>query len=200
MGLLLLLFVPFLAACDEENPFQSVTPGVLTGTDQVWELALDGFPSAWDFRRGERFFLQGDRFLDSPQTFSTRGSWVLGSRSDGTLVFLAFEVLVPNRSSLIVGIIDLTEQSGVTDFDAVARVPGGGYSNARDSTGVPVVEGHVYAFRVAQLNAAGSPLNYAKVEVIDVDREIPDDPDSRFVRFRWAYQRQPLNRNVEVGE
>ncbi|MDX1623997.1 MAG: hypothetical protein R3199_08445 [Gemmatimonadota bacterium] len=190
----LALLVALAAACEEENPFRNQPAIVTSGMDRVWELDLDGFPSGFDFTTGTRFFVG----TTEPRTSS--GSWVLAARADGTLVFRAFSTLAPRLSLVRTGIQDLTERQGVRSFEAVTEVPGDGYSASDDSTGVAVVEGHVYAFQIRRIRPGFAPINFAKLEVVSVEREFPDDPRSRSVRFRWAYQTQPLNRNVTVEE
>ena len=177
------------SGCDEDNPFRNVTSIVTTGESQVWEFALPGFPSAWDFPSGQRIFIGADGFSSSV------GNWLLDSRSDGTLILRPFSSLV-DVSLTRTGIRDL----GPVDFHSVIEVPDNGYSAIDDSTGVPVVEGHVYAFRISRLSAGVIPINYAKVRIIEVGTEFSDDPRSRFVRFEWSYQSQPLNRRVEEQE
>lgn len=177
-----------LAGCDEGNPFRNTTPGVSSGTDQVWELALAGFPSGWAFSTGERFFV-------GTSATPSNGAFVLDAGDDGTLVFRAFSDLAPGQSVVRTDVQDLTETRDAGSFESVTTVPEGGYQDAAE-----VVEGHVYAFRLATLGSSLVPLNYAKLEVIDLDREVASDPDSRFIVFRWAYQRQPLNRNVQVPD
>lgn len=175
------------SACDEENPFRTVAPVINGGDAQVWELALPGFPSGWDFPAGERFF------VGTSEIGSTFGTWVLDSRADGTLIFRPFSTLAPDLSFIRTGIIDL----GSVPFDAVESAPGGGYSSVNDPAGVPVIEGHTYAFRISFVATGGVvPINYAKLSVIDVDQEFAGDPNSRFIRFEWAYQVQPLNRRL----
>ncbi|CAN5264988.1 hypothetical protein BH18GEM1_BH18GEM1_04240 [soil metagenome] len=175
-----------LAACGDENPFDTQPPDVTSGDSQVWELALPAFPSGWDFRTAQRLFIGA---TDIPGVV---GTWVLDERADGTLVFVPFSVVAPGQSLVRTGIADL----GSVPFESVEEVPGDGYSATSDSSGVAVIEGHVYAFRILIQGLAGSPINYAKLEVITVGQELPDDPRSRFVRFRWAYQVQPLNQRV----
>ena len=176
-----------LAACDDENPFRNTTPLVLEGSGQIWELGAEGLPSGWDFIAGRRFFV-GTTSLDR-----FNGSFVLAARPDGTLVFRSFSTIAPEIASVRTGIQDL----GAISFASVVEAPAEGYSAVTDSTGVPVVEGHVYAFRLARTLTAVVALNYAKLEVIEVGLEDPGDPRSRFVRFRWTLQNQPLNRRVE---
>jgi len=175
-------------ACGEDNPFRDINASVIDGTDQVWEVDAGDFPSVWSFSQGRRFF------LGSGELGSFDGTWVLDARADGTLVFRPFSTVVPALSAVRTGIRDL----GPTAFESVQEVPDGGYSDVNDSTGVAVVQDHVYAFRVSQIGASVIPINYAKLQVLEVDRQDPDDPLSRFVRFRWAYQAQPLNRRVVV--
>lgn len=187
-GRLLLAGVLALAAgpsCDEDNPFRSINPNVTTGESQIWELSLAGFPSGWDFAIEERLFIGTGGFG------STRGSWLLDSRSDGTLILRSFSSLT-DFTAVRTGIQDL----GAIDFDTVIDVPEGGYSSVEDSTGVPAVEGHVYAFRISLLTGGAIPINYAKLRILETGTEFPGDPRSRFVRFQWSYQRQPLNRRV----
>lgn len=172
-------------ACDDDNPFRNVTPDVTTGESQVWELSLSGFPSGWDFATAERLFIGTGGFG------SSRGSWLLDARPDGTLILRSFSSLT-DFTLVRTGIQDL----GPIDFDTVIEVPDGGYSSVDDSTGVPVVEGHVYAFRVSLLTSGAIPINFAKLRIIEAGPEFADDPRSRFVRFEWSYQRQPLNRRV----
>jgi hypothetical protein len=54
----------------------------------------------------------------------------------------------------------------------------------------------VYAFRITNQQGGIVPINYAKLGVTQVGNEFPSQPGSRFVRFQWAYQVQPLNRRV----
>lgn len=174
-------------ACGDDNPFRTVEPVVNEGDDQVWELALPGFPSGWDFAAGERFF------VGTSQIGNTSGTWVLDSRGDGTLILRSFSTLAPNLSFVRTGIIDL----GAVPFDTVDRAPAGGYSSVNDSDGVPAIEGHTYAFRISFIATGGVvPINYAKLSVIEVGQEFAGDPNSRFIRFEWAYQVQPLNRQL----
>lgn len=180
-----------VAACDEANPFRGTEPFVRTGSSTVWELDLAGFPSAFDFAIGTRFF------VGTTPSGTFDGAWVLDARSDGTLVFRPFSTLVPGLSLNRTGIRDM----GPISFDGLTEAPGSGYSDASDSTGVPVVQGHVYAFRVSRLGVGTLvPVNYGKLEATRVDRQFPDDPSSRFVEFRWAYQLQPQNRSLVVEE
>lgn len=180
-----------VAACDEDNPFQNVPPFVIDGTSQVWELELEGFPSAFNLGTGSRFFVGVDDLgpIDA--------MWVLAAREDGTLVFRPFStVVVPAFSLLRVGIQDM----GPVSFESVTEAPDSGYSNVSDSTGVPVIEGHVYTFRITQLGTIPTQINFAKLDVIEVGRQFPEDPRSRFIRFRWAFQVQPLNRTLVVED
>lgn len=176
-------------ACDEENPFRNTTPRVTSGEGQVWELALDGFPSGWAVSSGTRFFV-------GTATTPTNGTWVLDADEDGELVFRPFSEVAPGLSVVRFGVLDLTESQGTQTFEAVSTAPESGYA----SDPVEVVEGHVYAFRVTSLRGVVVPINYGKLEVIDVGQEFPGDPRSRFIVFRWAYQSQPLNRDVTVEE
>ncbi|HUF89275.1 MAG TPA: hypothetical protein VMR66_04775 [Gemmatimonadota bacterium] len=178
-----------LFACGDENPFRNTTPQVTTGEAQVWELGLPAFPSGWDFPSAQRIFLGTDEFG------SATGTFFLDARADGTLVFRPFSTfLAPGLSGVRAGIRDL----GSVPFESVEEVPEGGYSDVNDSTGVAVQQGHVYAFRISRQQGQIVPINYAKLEVVQVGSEIPGEPRSRFVRFRWAYQLQPLNRRVAV--
>lgn len=185
-GALLLLGLGAGAACDDGNPFRNVSPDVSTGESQVWELGLSGFPSGWDFPRAERLFIGSGGFG------SSIGNWLLDARADGTLILRSFSSLT-DRTLVRTGIQDL----GPVDFDMVIEVPESGYSAVDDSTGVPAVEGHVYGFRISQLSTGVIPINFAKLRIIETGVESPGDPRSRFVRFEWSYQRQPLNRRVE---
>lgn len=176
----------FTAACDEDNLFRNTTPIIESGSGQVWELALPAFPSAWDFPSGQRFF------VGTTQIGSVTGSWALDSRADGTLIFRPFSTLVPELSLIRTGILDL----GAVSFESVTEAPDGGYSDVADSTGVPVVQGHVYAFRLTQIGGGLVPVNFAKLLVTRVEQEFPEDQRSRFIEFQWAYQVQPLNRTL----
>lgn len=176
-----------IVACDEDNPFRNTRPLVFGATDQIWELGTQGFPSGWDFISGQRFFV-GTTSLDR---FS--GTVVLASRPDGTLVFRGFSTIAPEIANVRTGIQDL----GALSFESVREVPDGGYSAVDDTTGVPVVEGHVYAFRMTRIGGVVVPINFAKLVAIEVGTQIPGDPRSRFVRFEWKFQNQPLNRRVE---
>jgi hypothetical protein len=60
---------------------------------------------------------------------------------------------------------------------------------------VAVEAGHVYAFRITRQQGGIVPINYAKLGVIEIGTEFPGQ-QSRFVRFLWSYQVQPLNRRV----
>ncbi|MGH7571045.1 MAG: hypothetical protein ACREMK_04280 [Gemmatimonadota bacterium] len=180
----LLLLIAGLG-CDEDNPFRNVASVVSTGESQVWELALPGFPSAWDFPTEQRLFIGAGGFS------STLGNWVLDGRADGTLILRPFSSLV-EFALVRTGIQDL----GPIEFDSVIEVPEAGYSAVDDSTGVAVVEGHVYAFRISRISSGVIPINYAKLRIIEAGTEFLDDPRSRFVRFEWSYQSQPLNRRV----
>jgi hypothetical protein len=171
--------------CDEDNPFRNVSPDVTTGESQVWELALGGFPSGWDFPSERQLFIGSGGFS------TTVGNWLLAARADGTLILRSFSSLV-DFTSVRTGIQDL----GTVDFESVVEVPDGGYSAIDDSTGVVAVEGHVYAFRISLLRTGVIPINYAKLRIIEIGTQFPDDPRSRFVRFEWSYQEQPLNRRV----
>lgn len=182
----ILVLAPTMA-CDEQNPFRNTSPLVTDGTGQVWELALEGFPSGWIFSTGRRFFV-------GTGPVPSNGTWVLDALDDGSLVFRQFEDVAPGLSLARTGILDLTEADGTQTFEAVRTVPASGYVDDP----VAVVEGHVYAFRITQLGGIVVPINYGKLEVIEVGREDPADPRSRFVAFRWAYQHQPLNRDVAV--
>jgi hypothetical protein len=173
-------------ACDEDNPFRSVVPVVNEGDSEVWELALPEFPSGWDFAVGERFF------IGTTEIGSTFGTWVLDSRTDGTLILRPFSTLAPGLSLIRTGIIDL----GAVPFDTVEIAPAGGYSSVSDPAGVPVIEGHTYAFRISFITGGVVPINYAKLSVIDLGQEFAGNPSSRFIRFEWAYQVQPLNRRL----
>lgn len=180
-----------IAACGEDNPFRNEPPFVLVGTSQVWELELEGFPSAFSLGTGLRFFVGVD------DLGPVDAMWVLAAREDGTLVFRPFSTLVvPAFSLLRVGIRDM----GAVSFESVAEAPDGGYSDVNDSTGVPVIEGHVYTFRITQLGTIPTRTNFAKLEVIEVGQQFPEDPRSRFIRFRWAFQVQPLNRTLVVED
>lgn len=184
---LVLVVAAALAGCDDENPFRNVTPQVLEGESQLWELGLPAFPSGWSFDTARRFFVGTD------EVAGASGSFLLDARPNGTLVFRAFSTfLAPGLSSIRTGIQDL----GAVPYESVEEVPDGGYSEVDDSTGVPVEAGHVYAFRITSPRAGILAINYAKLAVIEVGTEFPGQPDSRFVRFRWSYQVQPLNRRV----
>ena len=187
VGRLLVLVATLLAACDDENPFRNTTPQVFEGESQLWELGLPAFPSGWDFASAQRIFVGTDEIGGSTGTF------LLDARPNGTLVFRAFSTfLAPGLSGVRTGIQDL----GAVPFESVEEVPDGGYSDVNDSTGVPVEAGHVYAFRISRSQGGIVPINYAKLAVLEVGTEFPGQPASRFARFRWAYQVQPLNRRV----
>ena len=177
------------AACDEQNPFRTIPEDVRTGASQLWELGLEGFPSAYDIPTETRFFVGPSSVLSSIGTF------VLASRSDGTLVLRSYAPLAPGFSVVRTGIQDL----GAAPYESVLEVPEGGYTLSSDTLGVPVVEGHTYAVRTSIPSQGVVFINYAKVHVIDVGLQFPADPGSRFILFEWAYQNQPLNRNVTVA-
>ena len=189
-GCLALALIAFAAACEDQNPFESVDPEVETGASQVWELGLEGFPSGFDIPSGERFF------VGPTTTLSTFGTFVLEARTDGTLVFRPYSTLASVLSSVRTGIQDL----GTRPFTAITEAPEGGYTAPSDSLGVPVVAGHSYAFRISIANQGIIPINYAKLHVIEVGQQFPGNARSRFIRFEWAYQQQPLNRSVAVEE
>lgn len=176
-----------LAGCDDENPFRNTTPQILDGESQLWELGLPAFPSGWDFASAQRIFVGTD------EIGGTTGTFLLDARPNGTLVFRAFSTfLAPGLSSVRTGIQDL----GAVPYESVEEVPEGGYTDVDDSTGVAVEAGHVYAFRISRSQGGIVPINYAKLAVLEVGTEFPGQPGSRFARFRWAYQVQPLNRRV----
>lgn len=176
-------------ACEDTNPFQNTLPQVVTGESQVWELGLTSFPSGWDFPTAQRIFVGTD------EIGSTTGTFVLDADPSGVLVFRPFSTLLaPGLLGVRTGILDL----GTVAYESIEELPGEGYSDVNDSTGVSVQQGHVYAFRITRQQGSVLPINYAKLEVIEVGSEFPEIPDSRYVRFRWAYQVQPLNRRVAV--
>jgi hypothetical protein len=186
-GRLVLVLTVAFAACDDENPFRNTTPQVFEGENQLWEFGLPAFPSGWDFASAQRIFVGTDEVGGSTGTF------LLDARPDGTLVFRPFSTfLAPGLSSVRTGIQDL----GAVPFESVEEVPDGGYADVDDSTGVAVEAGHVYAFRISRSQGGIVPINYAKLAVLEVGTEFPGQPGSRFARFRWAYQVQPLNRRV----
>jgi hypothetical protein len=173
-------------ACDDENPFRNTTPQVFGGENQIWELGLPAFPSGWDFSSAQRIFVGTDEISGGT------GAFLLDARPDGTLVFRPFSTfVVPGVSGVRTGIQDL----GAVPYESVEEVPEGGYSDVNDSAGVAVQPGHVYAFRVTRQQGGIVPINYAKLGVIEIGTEFPGQ-QSRFVRFRWSYQVQPLNRRV----
>jgi hypothetical protein len=173
-------------ACDDENPFRNTSPDVFGGENQIWELGLPAFPSGWDFGSARRIFVGTDEISGSD------GAFVLDTRPDGTLVFRPFSTfVVPGVSAVRTGIQDL----GAVPYESVQEVPEGGYSDVNDSAGVAVQPGHVYAFRITRQQGGIVPINYAKLGVIEIGTEFPGQ-QSRFVRFRWSYQVQPLNRRV----
>ena len=187
VGRLLVLGAILLAACDDENPFRNTTPQVFEGEAQLWELGLPAFPSGWDFASAQRIFVGTDEIGGSTGTF------LLDGRPNGTLVFRAFSTfLAPGLSAVRTGIQDL----GAVPFESVEEVPDDGYSDVDDAAGVEVEAGHVYAFRISRSQGGIVPINYAKLAVLEVGTEFPGQPASRFARFRWAYQVQPLNRRV----
>jgi hypothetical protein len=187
VGRLLVLVAALLAACDDENPFRNTTPQVFEGESQLWELGLPAFPSGWDFASAQRIFVGTDEIGGSTGTF------LLDARPNGTLVFRAFSTfLAPGLTSVRTGIQDL----GAVPYESVEEVPEDGYSDVDDAAGVPVEAGHVYAFRISRSQAGIVPINYAKLAVLEVGSEFPGQPGSRFARFRWSYQVQPLNRRV----
>lgn len=173
-------------ACEDGNPFRNTNPQVFGGENQIWELGLPAFPSGWDFGSAQRIFVGTDEISGST------GAFILDARPDGTLAFRPFSTfLLPGVSSVRTGIQDL----GAVPYESVEEVPEGGYADVNDSAGVAVQSGHVYAFRVSRPQAGIVPINYAKLGVIEVGTEFPGQ-QSRFVRFRWSYQVQPLNRRV----
>ena len=180
------LALPLATACDEGNPFRNTTPQVFGGENQIWELGLPAFPSGWDFDSAQRIFVGTDEIS------SGTGAFLLVSRPDGTLVFRPFSTfVVPGASGVRTGIQDL----GAVPYESVEEVPEDGYSDVNDSAGVAVQPGHVYAFRITRQQSGIVPINYAKLGVIEIGTEFPGQ-QSRFVRFRWSYQVQPLNRRV----
>lgn len=177
------------AACDEENPFRTIPEEVFAGESKVWEMGLEGFPSAFDIPTETRFFVGPSSVLTSVGTF------VLASRTDGTLVLRSYAPLAPGFSVVRAGFQDL----GAVPFESVVEVPEAGYTSASDTLGVPVVEGHTYAVRITIPSQGVTFVNYAKLHVIDVGLQFPNDPRSRFILFEWGYQNQPLNRNVAIN-
>ena len=177
-------------ACEETNPFRNTQERVFSGSSELWELSLDGFPSGWDFPSATRLFV-GTSGVDN-----FTGTFVLDAREDGTLVLVPFSILAAGLSGQRTGIRDL----GAVSFDGVQSVPTDGYNSTSDPEGTMIEIGHVYAFRIALLISAVVPINYGKLEVIDIGQQDPADPRSRFIRFRWAYQLQPNNTDLRVEE
>ncbi len=188
LAVLPVLVLAPIVACDDPNPFRSITPDVVTGESRVWELGLETFPSGYDIPSAERFF------VGPSSVFTTEGTFVLGSRDDGTLVFQSYSALAPSFSTVRVGLLDL----GAVPFASVMEVPESGYSSVSDTLGVPVQEGHTYAIRIAIPSQGLVFINFAKLHVLDVGLQFPQDPGSRFAHFEYAYQIQPLNRTVAV--
>lgn len=175
------------SACDEGDPFANTSPRVTSGESQVWELGLPAFPSAWDFALAQRIFVGTDEIGNAT------GDFVLDSRTSGALAFRAYSTLLElGVSGVRTGIQDL----GAIPYESVEEVPDGGYSDVNDPEGVEVEAGHVYAFRMTRQQGGIAPINYAKLGVTQVGSEFPTQPGSRFVRFSWAYQVQPLNHRV----
>lgn len=173
------------AGCDEGNPFRNVSDEVSAGTSEIWELSLSGFPSGFDFPTEQRLFVGEGGFA------SSLGNFLLDERDDGTLILRPFSSFV-DFTGTRTGIQDM----GPVDFDALLEAPESGYISVEDSAGVPVLAGHVYAFRITRLQSGAVPINYAKLVILETGTEFPADPRSRFVRFEWAYQNQPLNRRL----
>ncbi|MFN2421011.1 MAG: hypothetical protein ABR527_06485 [Gemmatimonadota bacterium] len=191
LALLAIVVAPLAGGCNEQSPFETIPEEVVHGTDQIWELGLEGFPAAFDLPSGQRFVVGASSISGS------FGTVVLEGREDDTLVFRSFATLAPDFSFSRVGIQDLGSRS----FDSVTEVPEGGYTLPSDSTGVPIVAGHTYAVRITTTFSSGIVgLNYGKITVLEVDRQFPADPRSRFVRFEWAYQVRPQDVTVAVEE
>lgn len=187
VGWIVLAPLVAFAACDDGNPFRNVSPQVFEGESQLWELGLPAFPSGWDFDSGRRVF------VGTGEGSGASASFLLDARADGTLAFRAFSTfLAPGLTTARTGIRDL----GAVPYESVEEVPEGDYSDVNDPAGVAVEAGHVYAFRLTSQQLGVRTFNYAKLEVTQVGTEVPGEPRSRFARFRWAYQVQPLNRRV----
>lgn len=172
--------------CGEGNPFEGSTPIVLEGEGRVWQFALETYPSGWDLAVGDRLFLGTQPFN------AVIGSWILDEREDGTLVFKNFATFLPEASAVRTTMQDL----GPISYEDLEVVPEGGYSEVNLPEGLEVIAGHTYAFRESRIVQGVVPVNYAKLQVTRIGQEFPDDPDSRFIEFIWAFQGQPRNRRV----
>ncbi|MFN2432566.1 MAG: hypothetical protein ABR599_07090, partial [Gemmatimonadota bacterium] len=80
---------------------------------------------------------------------------------------------------------------GAIDFDGLDEVPADGYVDEEDSTGVAIVQGHVYALRIQSTTL---PPNFAKLVVDAVGGTAGP---VRFIDFRYALQIQPGNPRFE---
>lgn len=184
-GLLVALAV-LAADCGEENPFRNFPLEITSGSSQIWQLGLAGFPSAFDIPLGERLF------IGPTDVRSGIGTFVLDERADGTLVLRAYSTAVSGLSQVRTGISDL----GAVAYASVERVPESDYSLPGDSLGVAALAGHTYALRISRPSGSILQINYAKFEITAVGLEVAGNPASRFIQFRWAYQSQPLNTSV----
>ena len=162
-----------------------LSPGLRDGTVRIWEVSQPTLPNAFDTFSGRRLFLgsgdinlsTGDFFVDGPA-----GSSDLRLRSIASL--LLAEPVHP------VGLQDL----GAIDFDALEMAPSDGYLDSEDSTGVSVVEEHVYVLRITRTRSGD---NFAKLEVDGVGGT-EGDPDSQFIDFHYVIQTEPGNRRFDL--
>ncbi len=162
-----------------------LSPGLREGTVRLWEVSEPTLPNAFDVFSGRRLFLGsgdisasfGDFFVDGAP-----GSTDLRLRSIASLL-LAEPVH-------LVGLQDL----GPIDFDGLEMAPSDGYLDSEDSTGVSVVEGHVYVLRIRRTNIGD---NFAKL-VVDGVGGTEGDPDSQFIDFHYVIQTEPGNRRFDL--
>jgi hypothetical protein len=164
-----------------------LSPGLRNGTVRLWEVSEPTLPNAFDVFSGRRLFLGsgdigasfGDFFVDGAP-----GSTDLRLRSIASLLLA--------ESVHLVGLQDL----GPVDFDGLEIAPSDGYLESEDSTGVAVVQGHVYALRITRTNIDD---NFAKL-VVDGVGGAEGDPDSQFLDFRYVIQTEPGNRRFDLQD
>jgi hypothetical protein len=180
-GMLLLL------GCGDEDPFGDIRADIREGSARIWEASAADLPGAFDFLSGRRLFLgsgdinenAGDIFLDGPP-----GATELRLRSVAGLI--------RTEPTHLVELQDL----GLVDFASVDEAPEDGYLEARDTTGVAAVAGHVYVLRITGADFAE---RFAKIVIETLDNTA-GSPDRQFIDFRYALQVQPGNRSFTDDE
>ena len=83
---------------------------------------------------------------------------------------------------------DRDPRPGIDSFESVEELPESGYSDVNDSTGVAVQAGHVCGFRITQQQGGCCRSTTPSWRRYAGGDRVPEEPQSRFVIFRWAYR------------